>query len=729
MENTFLEGIIEDVVYANASSGYTVCILDCMGEAVTIVGVMPKVGEGESVRVRGSWTVHPSFGRQFKADYVERQLPDTRESILRYLASKAVRGIGPTLAKRIVDIFEEQSLDIIEHHHEWLADVKGISPGKAEEIHRSYMQQMGMRSAIMEFGEFFGVTTAVRIFKRYGEAAVELLRMNPYRLCEELPGIRFDKTDAYGKSIGIPASSHERIRAGILHTLLNDAYQGGHCKLPSDMLAYSAAKLLEVEEDAVLSILRSMEEGKDLAVTETAETKFDALPMLDGAEQYIASKTAALSAEKLPFKIGGIEERIRELEGQYHIEYDAEQKEAIVTAASHGLTILTGGPGTGKTTIIRALLQIFRDLRLSCALAAPTGRAAKRMSEACGKEAKTIHRLLEATPGEQGILTFKRDEETPLKQDVVIIDEMSMVDVLLMEALLRAIRIGTRVILVGDVDQLPPVGPGNCLSAMLNSERFYSIRLKTIHRQAEESLIVTNAHRINRGELPDLSRADSDFFFLKEPDAESTRDSLLSLCSSRLPQYYAADPIRDIQVICITRKGPLGTVELNPALQHILNPPSAEKKERRVGSRIYRERDKVMQIRNNYDLVWDRDGEDGEGIFNGDIGTILFINTQGEYMRIDFDGRICDYDFSLLEDLELAYAITTHKSQGSEYRIVLIPAYQAPAPLMTRNLLYTAVTRAKEVVCMVGDPRVVSKMTQNDRIPVRYSSLPDLLAL
>ncbi|MBQ3934853.1 MAG: ATP-dependent RecD-like DNA helicase [Clostridia bacterium] len=728
-ENTgCLEGTIEEIIYADRESGYSVCVIDCMGEPVTVVGTMPSLVIGETIRVNGKWSVHPSFGRQFKADFVEHRLPDTKESILRYLSSKAVRGIGPTLAGRIVDMFEEQSLDIIEHHPAWLADVKGISPSKAQEIHQSYMQQAGMRSAITEFGQFFGLPTAVRIFKRYGPACVETVKQNPYRLCEDLVGIRFDKTDAYAKHVGFSLSAPERIRAGILYVLMDSAYQGGHCKLPTDSLIAKCARELEIDDRDAEAVALSMEKTGELIVTEDAEHRYDAVPMLDSAERYVAEKAVAISESRLLFKIGGVEERIKGLENEFGIQYDDEQKQAILTASTHGLTILTGGPGTGKTTIVRALLAIFRDLKMSCALAAPTGRAAKRMSEACGKEAKTIHRLLEAAPGEQDVLVFKRDEETPLKYDVVIIDEMSMVDILLMESLLRAIRLGTRVVLIGDIDQLPPVGPGSCLSAMLKSERFFSIRLKTIHRQAEESLIVTNAHRINRGEMPVLSKTDSDFFFLKEPDAEQTRQALLALCTTRLPNYYRADPSKDIQVICITRKGPLGTVELNPELQRVLNPPSEGKREKKSGTRVFRERDKVMQVRNNYDLTWDRDGEEGEGIFNGDIGTILFINMQGEYLRIDFDGRICDYDFSLLEDLEHAYAITTHKSQGSEYRIVVIPSFPAPYPLMTRNLLYTAVTRAKEAVCMVGDPNVVARMTKNDRIPVRYSSLPDLLS-
>ncbi len=727
VENDYLEGIIEDVVYADPTSGYTVCVLNCLGEAVTIVGIMPKVGEGESVRVQGRWTVHPSFGRQFRVDYLETQPPSSAEAILRYLASGAVRGIGPTLAQRIVDAFEEESLNVIEYHPEWLADIHGISPKKANEIHRVYTEQFGVRPVILAFGEILGIAASVRIFKRYGTNAVDLIRKNPYRLCEDLIGIRFEKADALGQQLGLSPSCPDRIRACIFHIINDAAYQSGHCKLPSDSLVSHTATMLQIPEEDVWPVVNSMEENGELIVTETEETRFDALLLYHQAEQYVASKALNLAKNRPLFRITGIDEKLSDLEAETGLIYDEDQREAIRTAATHGFTLLTGGPGTGKTTIVHALIQIFRELNLSCALAAPTGRAAKRMTEACGKEAKTIHRLLEAAPGEEGLLTFRRDGENPLACKVLIVDEMSMVDVLLMEALLRAVRPGTRVILIGDVDQLPPVGPGNCFSAFLNSGRFPAMRLTKIHRQAEQSLIITNAHRINNGDLPDISRKDSDFFFLQRPDGDQTREAILSLCSDRLPARYQIDPMKDIQVICITRKGPLGTIELNRSLQEVLNPPSPGKRERKVGSKTFRESDKVMQIRNNYDLIWQKGAEDGEGIFNGDIGVIESINPQGEYMRINFDGRICDYDFTLLEDLELAYAITTHKSQGSEYRFVLIPSFRAPKPLMTRNLLYTAVTRAKEMVCLIGFPSVLSDMIQNNRIPIRYSSLPDLL--
>lgn len=723
----FLEGMIEDVVYADRSSGYTVCVLNCMGEAVTIVGIMPKVGEGESVRVRGRWTVHPSFGRQFRVDYLEQQPPTSSESILRYLASGAVRGIGPTLAQRIVDAFEDDALDVIENHPEWLADVRGISPKKADEIHRVYTEQFGVRPIILAFGETLGIAASVRIFKRYGPDAVELIRQNPYRLCEDLPGIRFEKADLLGQQLGLAPSCPERIRACVIHVLNDAAYQNGHCKLPTEALLYRTASVLQVAEEDAEPVIRSMEEKGELVVTEKNATRFDALLPYHQAEQYVAAKALNLAKDRPPFRISGIDEKLSDLESETGLTYDEDQREAIRTAATHGFTLLTGGPGTGKTTIVHALIQIFRELNLSCSLAAPTGRAAKRMTEACGREAKTIHRLLEAAPAEEGKLSFRRDEDNPLPCKVLIVDEMSMVDILLMEALLRAVKPGTRVILIGDIDQLPPVGPGNCFSAFLNSGRFPAMRLTKIHRQAEQSLIITNAHRINSGDLPEISRKDSDFFFLQRPDAGQTRETILSLCSERLPASYGIDPMRDIQIICLTRKGPLGTVELNSALQSVLNPQSAGKRERKVGSRVFRESDKVMQIRNNYDLTWNRDGEDGEGIFNGDIGVIESINPQGEYMRINFDGRICDYDFTLLEDLELAYAITTHKSQGSEYRYILIPSFPAPKPLMTRNLLYTAVTRAREMVCIVGIPTVLSDMIQNNRIPIRYASLPDML--
>lgn len=727
MEGGFLEGIIDEVIYSNTENGYSVCVLDCMGEPITLVGTMPFVGEGEQVKVRGTWTVHPTFGRQFRVEYFEKNLPNSSESILKYLSSGAIKGIGPVLAQRLLETYGEETLDVIEHHHRWLCDIKGISPKKADEIHEAFEQQFGMRSVMLYFGQFFGPAVSVRIFKRFGAAAVDLVKQNPYRLCTEIDGIGFEKADQFAQSLGIAADSDERLCAGVLHVLHTAAYQGGHCRLPEDMLIAASCRTLSVTKEAVLRVLDMLSLQKELIRTETEEQLFYAAKELHAAEQYIATKLNAIAHETFPFKPAGVEARIDALEKERGIAYAPEQRQAIVYAVTEGLTVVTGGPGTGKTTVISAILKIFDELGISCMLAAPTGRAAKRMSEASGKEAKTIHRLLETGFTDDRKTRFSRGEDNPLSCKALIIDEMSMVDTLLMEALLKAVRLGTYVVLIGDVDQLPPVGPGNCLLDLIASERFPVVRMNKIFRQAEQSLIIVNAHRINRGQSPILSVRDSDFFFMERHGAQDVRDTLLQLCSVRLPRTYKIDPLEDIQIICWTRKGPLGTYELNIALQEALNPSVPGKREKKVGARYFREGDKVMQVRNNYDLIWSRDGRDGSGIFNGDIGKIRMINMQGEYLLIDFDDRTCEYDFSLLEDLELAYAITTHKSQGSEYRFVLIPSFEAAPPLMTRNLLYTAVTRAKEMVCIVGNPNILTAMVSNDRKPVRFTAMPNLL--
>ena len=728
MEGGFLEGIIDEVVYSNTENGYSVCVLDCMGEPVTLVGTMPYVGEGESVKVRGNWVMHPTFGRQFRVEYFEKNLPTSADAILKYLSSGAIKGIGPVLAGRLLENYGEETLDVIEHHHRWLCDIKGISPKKADEIHESFEQQFGMRSVMLYFGQFFGPALSVRIFKRFGAAAIDLVGQNPYRLCTEIDGIGFEKADRFASTLGIAPDSEERLSAGILHVMHTAAYQGGHCRLPAETLLAHASRALGVSPESLTRTLETLSTQKHLIRTEEDGAVFYAARELYAAETYIATKLHTLANEKFPFVPAGVESRIDALEKERGISYAPEQRQAIVYAVTSGLTVVTGGPGTGKTTVISAILTIFDELGISCMLAAPTGRAAKRMSEASGKEAKTIHRLLETGFSDEHKPRFARDETNPLSCKAIIIDEMSMVDTLLMEALLKAVRLGTYVILIGDVDQLPPVGPGNCLLDIIRSERFPVVRLDKIFRQAEQSLIIVNAHRINRGQDPILNVRDNDFFFLERHGAENLRDTILELCATRLPRTYKIDPLEDIQVICWTRKGPLGTFELNTALQEMLNPPKAGKREKKVGARFFREGDKVMQIRNNYDLLWNKNGKDGSGIFNGDIGRIRLINMQGEYLLIDFDDRTCEYDFSLLEDLELAYAITTHKSQGSEYRFVLIPSFMASPPLMTRNLLYTAVTRAKEMVCIVGESRLLSEMASNHRKPVRYTALPSLFA-
>lgn len=729
MGELYLDGVIDEIIYSNDENGYTVCVINCGGDPVTLVGIMPYVGEGETIRVQGEWQMHQTFGRQFRVDYFEKKLPTTSAAILKYLASGAIKGIGPVTAERVVARFGEETLDVIENNHRWLCDIKGISPKRADEIHKSYVEQFGMRSVMMFCNEFFGPALSVKIFKAYGSAAIDIIKTTPYRLCTDIQGIGFEKADRVAMSVGIAVDSPERADAGVVHILNVAAINGGHCYLPEGELVSSAARVLGVSEETAFAAIQRLCTIERIKKFKIGDYLAYALSELYGAEVYIAAKLKALADFKFPFVLEGLDEQTDLLEQKYGISYAPEQRDAISHALTGGVTVITGGPGTGKTTVIKAILEICNILKFSTVLAAPTGRAAKRMFESSGKEAKTIHRLLEASVSDNGKHHFQRDEDNPIAQKVIIIDEMSMVDTNLMCALLKAVRLGSYLILIGDPDQLPPVGPGNCLNDIIKSNKFNVVRLDKIFRQAEQSLIVVNAHAINRGEMPILNSRDNDFFFVEKQSSEEIKSLIIDFVSKRLPKRYDADPLEDIQVISCTRKGPLGTNELNYAFQAVLNPKSSKKAEKKYGSVLFREGDKVMQIKNDYDLEWKRGSESGSGIFNGDVGRILEIDTRGETMTIDFDGRVTDYDFSQLDELEHAYAVTAHKSQGSEYRIVVIPSFDAPFPLMTRNLLYTAVTRAKDMVVIVGSGRSLSVMVGNDRIPIRHTALTHILEL
>ena len=729
MAELYLDGVVEEIIFTNSENGYTVCTVDCGGETVTLVGIMPYLGEGETIRVRGEWQVHATFGRQFRVEYFEKTLPATTEAIMRYLSSGAIKGIGPVTAERIVDRFGEDTLDVIENNPRWLCEVRGISPKRADSIHDSYSEQFGMRTVMMFCNEFFGPAISVRIFRAYGSAAIDIIKKTPYRLCDDIPGIGFEKADRVAMSLGFSAGCPERIEAGIIHTLNLAAMNGGHCYLPARELSSYAGKLLDAGEDNVLTAAERLAANKRLCAFSDGESDCYALSELYSAEVYIAAKLQTLAGFKFPYVLEGIDEQIAVLEERYGITYAEEQKEAINYALTGGVTVVTGGPGTGKTTVIKAILDICEILKFSCVLAAPTGRAAKRMQESSGRDASTLHRLLEASVSDNGTHRFSRDEDDPLSQKVIIIDEMSMVDANLLSALLRAVKPGSYLVLIGDPDQLPPVGPGNCLNDIIRSGKFNVVRLNKIFRQAEQSLIVMNAHAINNGEMPVLTQRGSDFFFVEKSGSQEITDLILSFVSQRLPAKYNVDPLEDIQVISCTRKGVLGTKELNNAFQDALNPRAKGKSEKQYGSVVFREGDKVIQIKNDYDIVWKRGTEEGSGVFNGDIGIVKYIDHRSESMTVDFDGREAEYDFSLLEELELAYAITAHKSQGSEYRIVIIPSFDAPFPLMTRNLLYTAVTRAREMVIIVGSSRSLAFMVGNSRIPVRHTALKLLLAV
>ncbi len=729
MAELYLDGVVEDVIYSNGENGYTVCTINVGGTPVTLVGIMPYVAEGETIKVQGEWQVHSTFGRQFKVNYFEKKLPTTTAAIEKYLASGAIKGVGPVTAERIVERFGDETLDIIENNPRWLCDIRGISPKRADEIHASYVEQFGMRTVMMFCNEFFGPALSVKIFKTYGSAAIDIIKATPYRLCADIVGIGFDKADRVAMSLGFSLDCPERAEAGIVHTLNVASVNGGHCYLPEQELVHTASDVLGVTDNVVRAAAERLVANERLKKFSVDEENAYALAELYSAEVYIAAKLHALAEFKFPFVLEGLDEQIDQLEEKYEMKYAPEQREAISHALTGGVTVITGGPGTGKTTIIKAILEICNILKFSCVLAAPTGRAAQRMFESSGKEAKTIHRMLEASIAEGGFHHFQRDEDNPIAQKVIIIDEMSMVDTNLLHALLRAVRLGSYLILIGDPDQLPPVGPGNCLNDIINSDRFNVVKLNKIFRQAEQSLIVMNAHAINRGEMPKLNSRDNDFFFVEKNNSEEITRLLLSFVAERLPKRYEADPLDDIQVISCTRKGSLGTKELNIAFQEALNPKQPRKAEKRYGSVVFRVGDKVMQIKNDYDLLWTKGTESGNGIFNGDTGRITDIDTRNETLTVDFDGRSTEYDFSQLEELEHAYAVTAHKSQGSEYPIVVIPAFDAPFPLMTRNLLYTAVTRAKSMVVIVGSSRSIGVMVGNNRIPVRHTALKHLFGV
>ena len=721
-----LSGSVEEVIFTNFENGYAVCelALDPSDELVVITGILPYVARGDLLTVHGNWVKNPKYGKQFKVETYEKDLPVGQTAILRYLSLGNIKGIGKKTAQRIVDKFGDETFDVMENHPDWLSDIPGITRKRALAIADEFRQKAGIRGAMLFFRDFFGSALIVRIYEKYHGAAVDIAKHTPYRFCEEIPGIGFEKADRMAMQLGFGKDDLFRVCSGVLFVLSERAAQDGHLCLLRAELTSRASALLEVGEETVARAIDQLLTEKRLVSVK--QNGGDFLYERENYEDecYIAEKLLLISALCPVFDTTNIQSLIEREESMSGIKYAGLQRRAIVSALENGVMLLTGGPGTGKTTVVRALLHIFTDMDLRVSLCAPTGRAAKRLSESTSHEARTIHRLLVYGRDEHGVLTFGRNEHNLLESDVIIADEASMIDNILMSALLRATKPGARIILIGDADQLPSVGAGDVLRDLIASECFATIRLTEIFRQAAESLIVTNAHAINRGEMPRLDAKDKDFFFLPRKTDEQIVETVRDLVKTRLPRTYGELAVAGTQILCPSRKGGAGTESFNFVLQDALNPPSPEKREYKFRDTIFREGDRVMQIKNDYELEWTRDdGSTGHGIFNGDVGTVLSIDRVREKMEVRFDDRTVQYDLSLLENLVLAYAITVHKSQGSEYPIVILPLGSAPAMLLFRNLLYTAVTRAQTMVILVGRAEVVETMIRNHHKIVRYTGL------
>ncbi len=722
-----ITGIIENVVFHNTTNLFTVLEVNINGEIVTAVGTVSEPAPGEEMTLTGEWGSHDVFGRQFKVSAYERSLPDTTAKLYRYLASGAVKGIGPKTALKIIEHFGEDSFRVLEAEPEKLAVIRGISKPQALNISAEFNRQYSMRKLMIEL-ENVGISPSecTAIYKYFGANALNLIRENPYILCGTVKGFTFERAEKLARDMGVSPSSENRNSAGILHIIRHNLLNGHTC-IPRRKLAVPASALLGISEEETELSVEYLLNRKMLISREIEDDEFVFLPEMFMAESSIAARMRNV-LKFPPSKVLFADAEIEKTERKNGIFYAEKQKEAILTAAEKGLLILTGGPGTGKTTAVRGIIDVLENRGVDVLLCAPTGRAAKRMSEVTGREAKTIHRLLEVEWDSNDKAVFRRDASDPLVAGAVIVDEMSMVDAELFSSLLDAIPMGCRIILVGDSDQLPSVGPGNVLNDLIGSEILPVVCLTEIFRQAQKSLIVMNAHRIISGEKPELHVNDSDFFFMKREDISAASDTVVQLAAKRLPDAYGFSPFDDIQILCPSRKGDLGTVNLNRRLQAVLNPPDRTKNELRTsGGRVFREGDKVMQTKNNYDIFWKKGNEEGEGIFNGDIGILKKINYAAGTMKIEFDDRVADYPSDNLSELEHAYAVTVHKSQGSEYPVVIMPLIDCPPKLMYRNLLYTGVTRAKKILVVVGNEEKVEKMTYNNKQNKRYSALKDFL--
>lgn len=723
-----LNGTVEDIRFRNEQNGYTVLEIGCDDELVTAVGTFSDISVGETVRLSGAWVYHPTFGRQFKVEAFEREMPATAEQLYNYLAAGAVKGIGPATAEKIVKKFGEQTFDILENEPESLATIKGISLDKAKKIQENFKKQFAVRSVMLAL-EGYGMSPreCIAAYDAFGSNAVARILENPFALCNGETGVGFERAETIAAALPNPPASHLRVQAGIVHIVRQNLYSNGHTCIPREKLLSIAAAYLDTNADTVDIQLDTLVEAHTLVQRELGGREFVFLTSAYNDEKTIGDRIKILLRFPPP-QSETLEQDIADIEHENGISYAETQREAIRTAVERGLLILTGGPGTGKTTALKGILRLFERQGLDIALAAPTGRAAKRMTELTGRDAKTIHRLLEVEWDEHDNPVFKRGLRNPLECEVLILDELSMVDIHLFASLLQALPFGCRLIMVGDADQLPPVGAGNVLADLIGSGLLPVVCLTEVFRQAMDSLIVTNAHRIVGGEMPVLDRKDGDFFLLERTNPYAAAKTVSELVSKRLPQAYGLSPTEDIQVLCPSKKGEVGTVHLNTLLQNSVNPPDEKKTELTVGFRTFRMGDKVMQTKNNYDVIWEKaDGETGEGIFNGDIGVIEQIDPRAETARIRFDDRTVVAAKEQLVEMELAYAVTVHKSQGSEFSAVIIPVVSVLPNLCYRNLLYTAVTRAKKLLILVGTAEEVEKMVRNDKKTRRYSALQYLL--
>ena len=725
-----IRGTVEQIVFYNPENGYAVLRLAAEGGAeVTATGAFPNIGLGEEVTLTGVWVTHPSYGEQFQTAAFERRLPSSARGIAEYLGSGLIRGIGPRLAARIAEKFGEDTFDVLAHEPERLTDIRGITAKKAREIGRQFVEQSEMR-LLMDFLSEHGLPVALTplLYKRLHESAIDALCENPYLLCDPYYDVDFKLADGLAMELGLSLLSDERADAGVTYTLTFNL-DNGHTFIPVEKLVHAVCTLLSdddvvFDEDRALASIDRLAAAGRLVREHIAGRDAVYLRGMHDAEAYLAEMLGHMAERNFEYDFN-VDELLGALMDSAEFPYSEKQRQAIAGAARSGLVILTGGPGTGKTTTVRGILQVFEALGLNTLLAAPTGRAAKRLSELTGMEAKTIHRLLEAGFGAGGRTAFARNLTNPLECDAVILDEVSMVDIVLMQALIEALPYGARLVLVGDVDQLPPVGPGNFLRDLIASQRVPTIRLDEIFRQAQQSDIVMNAHAVNAGEMPTPSRADGDFFWLKRSDPAAVIETVAELCAARLPRHYGLLPSQ-IQVLSPAKRQGSGTIALNRRLQQALNPPAENKCEKRFGDWVFREGDRVMQVRNNYDIVWERmeDGEQGTGMFNGDVGEIAQIFPQQECLTVRFDDRIATYTYDMLNELELAYAVTVHKSQGSEFdAVVLALSDGLPRRLLTRNILYTAITRARQLLVIVGSQDTVAYMVGNNQKGRRYSAL------